>query len=190
MIVQSANTVKEVLSVLEKIIKLTSHQSGTDMVKLSRWLRCLFNLALTFDESISYRCTDQAVKLATTRHRVSPFSLFSHIRCRAIVKPRQDTCVAKPAVLHTPPPSSKPIRYENEVLADNAFKGVDRYPPTELEWLATSAFNHAVDYYLQDNDKDCKRWAEQAFVLAQWLEDDGTLRDLLMEKYASLKLQT
>ncbi|KAF1916890.1 meiosis protein SPO22/ZIP4 like-domain-containing protein [Ampelomyces quisqualis] len=127
---------KTVLSVLDKIIKLTSRQSGTDMVKLSRWLRCLFSLALTFDESISYRCTEEAADIAA--------------------------------------------KYHGET---------GRYPPTELEWLATTAFNHAVDYYLQDDDRLCKKWAEQAFILAQWLEDHGALRDLLMEKYASLKLQ-
>jgi hypothetical protein len=66
---------------------------------------------------------------------------------------------------------------------------MNRYPPTELEWLSTTAFNHAIDYYLQENDELCRKWAEQSFMLAQWLEDNGTLRDLLMEKYSSLKLQ-
>jgi hypothetical protein len=92
-------------------------------------------------------------------------------------------------LLHTPPPSSDPVEHENGVCADSELKQVHRYPQTELEWLATSAFNHSVDYYLQDNDKECKKWAEQAFILAQWLEDEGALRDMLMEKYASLKLQ-
>jgi hypothetical protein len=76
-----------------------------------------------------------------------------------------------------------------EVLADHEFKEVDCYPPTELEWLATTAFNHSVDYYLQDNDERCRKWANQAFILAQWLDDDGVLRTHLMEKFASLKLQ-
>jgi hypothetical protein len=92
-------------------------------------------------------------------------------------------------VLYTPPLSSNPIRYDNEELADISIKTVDCYPQTELEWLATSTFNHGVDYYLQENDKECQRWAQQAFILAQWLEDNGALRDLLMEKFASLKLQ-
>jgi hypothetical protein len=77
----------------------------------------------------------------------------------------------------------------NKLSTNQTLQQTDRYPPVELEWLATTAFNHAVDYYLQDNDELCKRWAEQAFTIAQWLEDGGRLRDLLMEKYASLKLQ-
>jgi hypothetical protein len=72
---------------------------------------------------------------------------------------------------------------------DVEIKEVDRYPPTELEWLATTAFNHGVDCFLQENDGQCKVWAEKAFILAQWLDDEGALRDLLMEKYASLKLR-
>jgi hypothetical protein len=45
-----------------------------------------------------------------------------------------------------------------------------------------------VDYYLQENDEMCKKWANQAFILAQWLEDDGVLRTYLMEKFAGLGL--
>lgn len=175
------------LSVLDKIIKLTSRQSGTDIVKLSRWLRCLFNLALTFDESISYRCTEEAADIAAKYHGVST-SIFLSSQARIIVKPRQDS-VHNTAVLNTPPISSDTPRVDCDAhWADSDNKETGRYPPTELEWLATTAFNHAVDYYLQDDDKLCKKWAEQAFILAQWLEDDGALRDLLMEKYASLKL--
>ncbi|KAH4247441.1 hypothetical protein HBI05_045310 [Parastagonospora nodorum] len=126
---------RKVLSVLEKIIKLTSHQTGTDMTKLARWLRCLFSIALGYDEKISINCIELAVTVATKHHGET-----------------------------------------------------DRYPATELEWLATTAFNHAVDYYMQENDEACTKWAQHAFVLSQWLEDGGALRDLLMEKYASLGL--
>jgi hypothetical protein len=45
-----------------------------------------------------------------------------------------------------------------------------------------------VDYFLQENDGKCKDWAENAFLLAQWIEDNGSLRDVLMAKYAMLKL--
>jgi hypothetical protein len=68
----------EVLSVLDKIIKLTSRQSGMDIVKLSRWIRCLFNLALSFDENISYRCTEEAADIAAKHHGVTTLSFFHH----------------------------------------------------------------------------------------------------------------
>lgn len=70
--------------------------------------------------------------------------------------------------------------------ADEISKQSDYYPATELEWMATSAFNRAVDYYVGDNDSKCKIWAEKAMTVAQWLEDDGQLRDLLMGKFSAL----
>jgi hypothetical protein len=180
-----------VLSVLDKIIHLTSRQTGTDITKVARWLRCLFNLTLTCDEKTSLKCTEEAIALATRRHGVSPYSL--HYTVQSIIKPSQDCVVARTSALHTPPPSSDPAKAENENTvdvdsADDEIKDVDRYPPTELEWLATTAFNHSVDYYLQENDEMCRKWANQAFILAQWLEDDGALRTHLMEKFASLGL--
>jgi hypothetical protein len=73
-------------------------------------------------------------------------------------------------------------------VADHVSKGVDCYPPTELEWLATTTYNRSVDYYAQDDDQKCKTWAEQSFLVAQWLGDGGKLRDTLMESYATLQL--
>jgi hypothetical protein len=176
-----------VLSVLDKIIKLTSRQTGTDITKLARWLRCLFNLTLTYDESISLRCVELAVTVATKYHGVS-YHFYSPQR-RAIVEPIQDLLVASASILNTPPPSSDSVKDEYDSdSADDEIKETDRYPRTELEWLATTTFNHAVDYYMQENDELCTKWAQHAFILAQWLEDGGSLRDLLMEKYASLGL--
>ncbi|KAF2745815.1 SPO22-domain-containing protein [Sporormia fimetaria CBS 119925] len=155
----------KVFKTLEKIIKLSWQQSHRDMDRISRWLRCLFQVALNIDESFSMQCIDQAGQLAAARHGVS--SLFDGQACE-----------------YTPwttPPSSSPVR-----LADAETKEANHYPPTELEWLATTSFNHAVDYYVQENDAKCKQWAEKAITLAQWAEDGGALRKLLMERYSGL----
>lgn len=61
----------EVLSVLQKIISLTCRQPGSDITKLSRWLRCLFNLALVYDENISLKCVDQVTYMAAKKQAVS-----------------------------------------------------------------------------------------------------------------------
>jgi hypothetical protein len=71
----------EVLSVLHKIINLTSRQTGTDLTKLSRWLRCLFNLSLTYDESTSLKCIEQVVKIATKQQGVSSIFYSSQTYC-------------------------------------------------------------------------------------------------------------
>jgi hypothetical protein len=62
----------------------------------------------------------------------------------------------------------------------------DRYPPVELEWLCTTAFNLAVDYYVQENDEKAKIWAEKAMSLTEWVEDGGGLKESLMKKYSAL----
>lgn len=54
----------EVLSVLEKIVSLVSRQPGSDVPKLSRWLRCLFSLSLPFDDDFSLKCIDQVTLIA------------------------------------------------------------------------------------------------------------------------------
>ncbi|KAF2659423.1 SPO22-domain-containing protein [Lophiostoma macrostomum CBS 122681] len=161
----------KVLSALQKIINLAWRQSDNGLVKLSRWLRCLFQLSLTFDESISLKCLDQASQIAAARHGVSQFDLPVE---GATPTPK----------LATPPPSSSPLK-----IADEGLKDTKHYPCEELEWLATTSFNHAVDYYLQENDEQCKTWAEKAMALAQWAEDGGKLRGLLMQKYGGLVWQ-
>jgi len=178
------NKATEVLSVLEKIIKLTSHQTGADMTKLARWLRCLFSIALGYDEKISLSCIELAVTVATKHHGVS-FPLHNR-HPKAIIKPNQDRTTTRAYILATSPLSLEPLRDSDS--ADDEIKETDRYPATELEWLATTTFNHAIDYYMQENDEACTKWAHHAFMVAQWLEDGGALRGLLMEKYASLGL--
>ncbi|KAF2848838.1 SPO22-domain-containing protein [Plenodomus tracheiphilus IPT5] len=157
------------LSVLQKIINLTCRQRDSDMTKLSRWIRCLFSLSLDHDETISIRCIQQVTQMAATRQGIL------HRR------------TANP-VLTTPPPSSSPVTVTDDLeSADDDFKESDRYPKIELAWLATTTYNRAVDYYVQENDVKAKEWAEKSFMIAQWLEDDGALRDLLMGKFSMLK---
>lgn len=60
------------------------------------------------------------------------------------------------------------------------------YPQEELEWLAATAFNKAVDFYCIDDDVRCRLWAENALSLAESAGDGGALRRLLMEKYKGL----
>lgn len=75
----------ETLGTLQTIINLSWRQGDNDIEKISRWIRCLFQLALTFDESISIKCLDQANKLADGLHGVCfppplPFSSSFSLR--------------------------------------------------------------------------------------------------------------
>ncbi|KAF3046085.1 hypothetical protein E8E12_010940 [Didymella heteroderae] len=159
-----------VLGMLQKIINLTSRQNGNDVVRLSRWLRCLFSLTLPLDEKISLKCLDQVIQIAAKKQG------------------RMYQASTLMAIMASPPPSSS-VKPDDDVdSADVELEEPDHYPRTELEWMATTAFNRAIDYYVGDDDARCKIWAEKAMTIAQWLEDDGQLRDVLMKKFAALQL--
>jgi hypothetical protein len=40
---------------------------------------------------------------------------------------------------------------------------------------------------MQEDDEKCKLWAEKSFVIAQWLDDGGAVRNLLMERFSGLQ---
>ncbi|KAH7122269.1 meiosis protein SPO22/ZIP4 like-domain-containing protein [Dendryphion nanum] len=151
-----------IFTVLQKIINLTWRQNKTDIAQLSRWIRCLFQLALNCNEAVSLKCLDHAAQIAARGYGVS------------VDLP--DPC----ASLETPPLSS-PYK-----AAYNREKESSRYPGVELEWLATTSFNRAVDYYVQENDEKCQVWAENALSLSHWAEDGGALEKLLRDKYTGL----
>ena len=61
------------------------------------------------------------------------------------------------------------------------------YPSEELEWIATKAFNHAVDLYCGGHDEECKNWAGKAINLSHFCGDGGALERLLGGKFIGLR---
>lgn len=51
----------------------------------------------------------------------------------------------------------------------------DPYPEDELQWLATTAFNKAVDLLAAENRQAADQWMEAALELARYAADNGTL---------------
>ena len=45
------------------------------------------------------------------------------------------------------------------------------YPPEELAHLAAVSFNQAMDFYSEEKDEICHRWAEKAIRLAKLMKD-------------------
>ncbi|KAF2096421.1 SPO22-domain-containing protein [Rhizodiscina lignyota] len=123
----------KILAVLQKIINHTYRTKSSDTLHLGQWIRCLFQLAISFDEGIGIHCLDQAYNIAQKKKGTS-----------------------------------------------------GAYPNTELEWLATTSFNRAVDYYCASDDVKTKLWAEKSLMLADALDDRGALLKLLREKYSAL----
>lgn len=60
----------------------------------------------------------------------------------------------------------------------------------ELEWIATTAFNKAVDFFVTEDDQSCRRWAEKALNVAACCMDDGRLQNILQEKFVGLKFDS
>ncbi len=61
------------------------------------------------------------------------------------------------------------------------------YPDDELEYLATTSFNKAVDFYCMEDDDNCKLWAEKAVDVAGFMGDGGALRGMLQERLVGLR---
>lgn len=51
------------------------------------------------------------------------------------------------------------------------------YPAPELEHLATVAFNQAMDFYKEEKDMECRRWAKKATRLAEAMDHDEGQRE-------------
>ncbi|MCJ1250157.1 hypothetical protein MMC30_007383 [Trapelia coarctata] len=130
-VLSSEAPTETMIIILQQIVNLSWRIDGIDMIRLARWVRCLFQLALTSKAEIAEFLLDQVCALA-----------------------RDDKMV---------------------------------YPAEELEWLATTAFNRAVDFYCASQDEDCKRWAEKALEVTRGARDEGQLHELLESKYMGLR---
>lgn len=140
---------------LQQIINMTwqHNNGGTD--KLSRWIRCLFSLALP-ETHIAVQLLDQAVAIAEDAKKV----------CESTSSRRN---------------SDDLTRCLSWLLQKSM-----PYPPEELEWLATTAFNRAIDFYCTSQDQPCRLWAEKALALSNICEDGGALHEVLQQKYQGL----
>ncbi|CAL3972847.1 unnamed protein product [Diplocarpon coronariae] len=60
----------------------------------------------------------------------------------------------------------------------------------EIEWMATKAFNQAVDFYCGGADQKSKDWADKALNIAHYCADEGQLERLLQSKLVELKFDS
>ena len=57
------------------------------------------------------------------------------------------------------------------------------YPETELQWLAATAFNKAVDLISSGMTEDSKEWTNGALEVARYGADNGALHANLTDKH-------
>ncbi|TVY81885.1 Sporulation-specific protein [Lachnellula suecica] len=74
--------------------------------------------------------------------------------------------------------------------AEEAHETDQPYPTEELDWIASKAFNHAVDLYCGGEDEACRNWASKALNIAHFCADNGVLEELLQNKLVGLKFDS
>ncbi len=62
-------------------------------------------------------------------------------------------------------------------------------PRDEVEWIAATAFNEAVDWFGGGEEERAREWADRAINLAHYCNDEGSLEAILQEKYLLLQLE-
>jgi hypothetical protein len=107
---------------------------------------------------------------------------ISHwLRCLFQLSSESDVRVAEDVLEHAFTLARDRPRRKGHLEDSNA-----HYPEEELEWLATSAFNRAIDFYLASDDVTSQRWCGRALDIARLVGDNGALYSVLQEKYACL----
>ncbi|PGH23466.1 hypothetical protein AJ80_02420 [Polytolypa hystricis UAMH7299] len=149
----SDSPVEESVAVFQQIIlHITRKDKPHNLTKLSRWIRCLFQLSLDSPTRVQIAETvlDQAHSLIVN----SQTQDLQHAERQQQQQPVSSSC---------------------------------HYPEEELEWLCTTAFNRAVDFYLAADDTASKRWGQKVLGMAGLMRDHGVLYRVLREKFHCLK---
>ncbi|KUJ18222.1 SPO22-domain-containing protein [Mollisia scopiformis] len=125
------------INILKNIINGAWSLDSLNATKLAKYMRCLFQIAISDNPDIAEQLLDQ---------------IQNH--------------------------------------AEDAAESEQPYPSEELEWVATKAFNHAVDLYCTGDDENCKNWAGRALNIAHYVNDEGNLEKLLQSKLLGLKFDS
>ena len=88
--------------------------------------------------------------------------------------------------------TSKNTVWSASLTATTAAAGRHSYPAEELEYLATTAYNQAIDFHCEQEKEKSQTWAEMAMSVAELLKnveggDGGALFDLLGKKWSALR---
>jgi len=138
---------------LGQLVNVARGIKGYGVVQASRWIRCIVQLIID----------------APDREARSPnMKLVEEVVEQAIVLASAGNLQAQ-----------ERKEYGNGAEQADAELGA-AYPAEELEWLATTLFNLAVDYYVGEKEEQGAKWARKAVELAHiratsWDADDGGL---------------
>ena len=150
---------------LGQLVNVARAIKGYGVVQASRWIRCIIQLIID----------------ASDRKAGSPnMKLVEEVVDQAIVLASAGNLQAQ-----------EREEYGNGAEQADAELGA-AYPAEELEWLATTLFNLAVDCYVGEKEERGAKWARKAVELAHILatswdtDDGGLLVSVLRGKMAEL----
>lgn len=148
-------------STMRKIVNEIWDLESFDAVKLAKYTRCLFQATLPLDDTLAMKLLQEACGKARELHEVSfHFDALDHYYV-------DDQLVA-----------NHYSRYQSDA----------RWPEEELEWMAATAFNHAIDLYGAYERDRAKEWASSALNLAHYCPDGGFER-MLQDKFIRLNFE-
>ncbi|KAG8627159.1 hypothetical protein KVT40_004642 [Elsinoe batatas] len=75
-------------------------------------------------------------------------------------------CVFRMTIASAPDTALRIVEQATSIADKTPLMESHRYPPEELEWLASTAFNTAVDRFCVSDEDGCRVWAEAALNLA------------------------
>lgn len=151
---------------LRQIMSAAQGTEGYDAHQAARWIRCVIQLVLS---GPSHGIESENVKLveAVVEHAIMLAATGNPTR-----RKREDC-------------------EKDAAIADAESHRAD--VAEELEWIATTLFNLAVDYYVGEQEELGKKWARKAVELAEEFAnsqkvngDGGLLARVLREKMAEL----
>ncbi|SLM35896.1 Tetratricopeptide-like helical domain [Lasallia pustulata] len=166
---------------------LEKYQYGAPSgVYLPALLRCTIRLLIHEMEGNEAQSTENIVAISKITTLQQIINVTWRLQGIDIAKlSRWIRCLVRLAIPSTPD-IAEHLLDQAITLAKDATTKSTPYPPVELEWLATTTFNRAVDFYCAGEDAACRRWADRALQLATSYPDEGAFRKVLQEKYLAL----
>ncbi|KAI5458131.1 meiosis protein SPO22/ZIP4 like-domain-containing protein [Mariannaea sp. PMI_226] len=106
-----------------------------DILRLAKYLRCLFQATLPLDDEVALQVVEQTLQIAREGNQMN-----------------------------------RPL------------------PTDELDWVVATTFNHAIDILARGDGALCHRWALKALDLAEYMDDNGYMQNIIRERVAKLGL--
>ncbi|KAI1084000.1 meiosis protein SPO22/ZIP4 like-domain-containing protein [Whalleya microplaca] len=126
----------------------------------------------------------EGVLYTTLRKIINEIHSLDHFDLEKLAKYMR--CLLK-ATLSSEPEYPLKIIEETSTLVKQQIGKKELFPPLELEWFITTAFNHGVELFGANEDELSKRWIAHAFTLAHYHQDGGDLERELQKRHTNLK---